>query len=382
MTRASPHASAPSSAPSIATPTRDVFHGLDGETILRAAESTGVRATGRIVPLNSMENRVFSVETEEGAVVVKFYRPGRWTTEALLAEHALALLLREEEIPTPRYLPLVDPDLAIAPGDFHASLFAPGVETRAFPSPTLGRVGAYHYCVWERVAGRAPLEMGLEDLRRAGRLVARMHNLFENRVRVEAFPRPRLTTESHLLEPLARLEDWGRIPRPLERAIFDTGEYLLEGLRWIDGALDPLPVHGDLHRLNLIQTREGGAFWIVDFDDARLGPEIQDLWLLASGNDVSHLVPEGSGLGALDFLREGYAEFRRLPEGSESLVEPLRTLRMIHYMGWIAGRFDDDALFRETFGFFTTERYWEQVLADVETQRGLLEAHGLLDFGV
>ena len=358
----------------------DVFDGLDAEAILTAAESCGVRSTGRVVQLNSMENRVHAVEMDDGHVVVKFYRPGRWTKEMLLGEHALALLLQEENISTPRYREILDPALRVDPRAVFSEVFAPHIAWQGYNAGTLGKLGDFHFCVWEKVSGRAPLEMDTEDLRRAGRLVARMHNLFESGIRREAFPRPSLSTETYLLDALSYLEAWGRIPRTLESLLFDAAENLLEGLRWMDDCMDFIPVHGDLHRLNLIQTKDGGDFWVVDFDDSVLGAEIQDLWLLASGCDISSHVPEGSNRTSLDFLVEGYNTLRKLPSGSERLVEPLRTLRMIHYMGWIARRWDHDKLFRSTFSFFTTERYWEEALQDVEKQKELLEAEGLLQY--
>lgn len=359
---------------------KDVFHGLDNECILAAAESTGLRATGRVIQLNSMENRVYSVEMEEESVVVKFYRPGRWTRENLLAEHALALLLQEENISTPKYHAIVDDEYAVDSSTVFERIFRPHIPWKTYNGRTLGKLGSWYFCVWEKVAGRSPLEMNVEDLRRAGRLIARMHNLFESGIDTDHFPRHRLATDYFLNDALAHLEEWGGIPRNIEAQIFDIAEELLAGLSWLDGCMDFIPVHGDLHRLNLIQTRDGGEFWMVDFDDSYLGAEIQDLWLLASACDVSGEVPPESGQTAIDFLREGYELLRRLPEGSETLIEPLRTLRMVHYMGWIARRWKEDELFRTTFTFFPTERYWEDTLQDLEKQKALLESEGLLHF--
>lgn len=367
---------------------KEAFAGLLAEHILAAAESTGLRATGRIVALASMENRVFAVEChsdERGKspalqVVVKFYRPERWTREQLHAEHALAQLLQVENFSTPHSRDVVDASLRWDADNSFARLFAPGVPWKDFKRGTLGSIGGFAFCVWDKVAGRAPLEMTPDDLCRTGRLVARMHTLYESSLRRDAFVRLRLSVETHLFDAVARLEVWGHIPRGIESLLFDAAEVLIRGLEWVDDCIDFVPLHGDLHRLNLIQTHEGGDFWLVDFDDALLGPEIQDLWLLASGCDVSAHVPEGSHLRSLDFLVKGYSELRRLPEGSEELVEPLRTLRLFHYLGWIAKRWNDDEQFRKTFPFFATEQHWETVLQDVENQKSELEASGLLQF--
>ena len=369
----------------------DIFSDLQHESILRAVESTGVRCTGRLVQLNSMENRVYSVEIEtpgaqkNTAVVAKFYRPKRWDRSQLLGEHALAKALHVDGLQTPGYKTILDPALRVDDSflwnpdtSVHSDLSRVTQEEKLH---TLGKTGDFHFCVWEKISGRAPLEVSPEDLQRIGRIIARMHNLFERKFVPDRLSRPRLSTELWLLNPLSDLESWGKIPRNFESQIFDLGEKLLEGLSWFDDCVSFLPIHGDLHRLNLVQTDVGGDYWIVDFDDCVLGPEVQDLWLFASTCDISGFVSETETKSSLDFLLEGYNQLRRMPQGSEALVEPLRTMRMFYYIGWIAKRWKSDEMFRTTFGFFESERFWEQTFTDLEEQYVKLEQEGLLDFG-
>jgi Ser/Thr protein kinase RdoA (MazF antagonist) len=362
----------------------DVFQELDAERILTAVESSGMRATGRMLQLNSMENRVFSVEIEpeeEGArpyqVIAKFYRPGRWTADQILSEHLLQLLLAEEDIPTPRLLPIRNRAVAVSGTVSMGERLAPEVDIALPDHPTLGRSGPYFFCLWEKVVGRAPLELKPGDLEQLGRIVARMHNLFETRIHSSNFVRNSLSSQLFGVAAIKNVDRFRFLPAHLARAIIPLCEELAAGLSWVDTCMPFIPIHGDLHRLNLVQTCEGGSFWLVDFDDCVWGPEIHDLWLLASACDLSD-VP-GERRSPIECLIAGYEEFRRLPADSELLIEPLRTLRMLNYMGWIAARWSD-RLFRETFTFFTEESYWEKSLFDLERQRELLLELGLMSY--
>jgi Ser/Thr protein kinase RdoA (MazF antagonist) len=356
----------------------DVFHGLDHTLVLAAGESTGYRATGRVIPLNSMENRVFLLEMEDvEPIVVKFYRPGRWNALQLLTEHAMSLLLSREGFATPEFVPITDKSLCFdGQNEFQLILDS---ASEPLQNGSLGKIGHFFFCVWKKVSGRAPLEMNLNDLEAAGRLIARMHTVLTNQLSPSFWGRHALTTDWFLLDAYSHLEDWGRIPKPIERSVFAIGEQLLKGLEWMSSVENLIPVHGDLHRLNLIQTSVGGNFWFVDFDDAFLGPDIQDLWLLASGCDISQFVPPDSTLRPIDLLATGYGSLRKLNTDHFRLIEPLRTFRMIHYMGWIAKRWDEDALFPQTFAFFQTETYWERTLNDLENQIADLRKLGLLN---
>lgn len=351
----------------------DTFKNLTTELVLRAVESSGLPCTGRVIPLNSMENRVFAVEIEsedarqkKQQVIGKFYRPHRWSETQLLSEHRMATLLQDEGIQTPRYI-LLNNSKFLIKNDISSQ-------------NSLGKIEEFYFCVWEKVFGRAPLESTQKDLFRIGRTIARMHNLFENRLTTTNFNRPSLSTAYYGREACENLKSCSQIPSPLNRVLIPLIENLVNRLSWIDTCMDFVPIHGDLHRLNLIQTENEGDFWVVDFDDCLWGAEIHDLWLLASGcNLVDARTEKPISEEALDCLLEGYSEFREMPDGSRLLIEPLRTLRMIYYVGWIAKRWPYDPLFQETFSFFTDISYWERTLADLELQRDLLASQSLLD---
>jgi Ser/Thr protein kinase RdoA (MazF antagonist) len=361
----------------------DVFKTLNNDLILEAVEACGFRTTGRCIQLNSMENRVFSVEIEgEGrnpAVVAKFYRPGRWSADNILSEHLLQQVLVEEEIPTPRLHAIQNPSLrAFGKTPLHERL-SPRFAERFTPEPTLGKIENYFFCVWDKCAGRSPLELSPKNLRTIGGTVSRMHNLFENAFSPGGFERHGVTVDFFCKNALRSLEKHPSVPAFVAQALFPRLEKLTEGLQWVNSACDFIPVHGDLHRLNLLQTQDGGSFWFVDFDDCLWGPEIHDLWLLASGCDLSDFEHEAKGRAPIDFLRDGYEEFRSLPADSDVLIEPLRTLRLIYYPGWIAQRWNDP-FFREVFSFFNEPRYWEKLLQDFEEQTEKLLSEGLLDW--
>lgn len=363
----------------------DVFKSLGHEVILESVEACGVRCTGRIVPLNSMENRVFAVEVESdepGArkasqVIIKFYRPGRWTPDQILSEHILQLVLSEEDIPTARFLPITNSAFTDPSQVPNSKRLYPEYQNSIPQIETLGRNGIFQFCVWEKVRGRPPLDLTPKDLQLIGRIVARMHNLFESHIEPSGFVRHSLSTELFGMRALENVRAWGKIPNPLGPEFFRVAEDLVKRLEWVNNCMDFIPTHGDLHRLNLLQTEEGGSFWLVDFDDCMWAPDIQDLWLLSAGCNLIGEEQDDPAKAALNYLLSGYEEFRAMPEGSTFLVEPLRTLRMIYYYGWIANRWGDPA-FQDVFSFFRETPYWERALFDMETQKESLERIGAL----
>jgi Ser/Thr protein kinase RdoA (MazF antagonist) len=250
--------------------------------------------------------------------------------------------------------------------------------------PTLGKIGSFCFAVWEKVRGRVPLELEEQDVLSIGRTIARMHNLFERRINPEFFLRTQFSLEMYLTQPLQNLMSWNQMPKQFEQPIFQLIEQLFRGLSWLPHADHFLPVHADLHRLNLVQTSEGGQFWFVDFDDCQLGLAMQDLWPLASTCGVSlpnHMKDvEGANPSsyALELLTQGYSEFRALPQDWKIFVEPLRTLKMVHYLGWIAGRWSDP-FFKQTFSFFDDRQYWEKTYFELSDQFQILAQGGLLE---
>lgn len=354
-------------------------------------ESTGLRSTGRFQQLNSMENRVFAVEVEDQAqprgvsqVIVKFYRPERWSPAMIVSEHALLRLLSEENIETPKLIPIIQPDFIHPEARTLGSKLRAEFSAQFSDSSTLGRLGPFCFAVWQKIAGRVPLELEERELLSIGRTVARMHNLFERTVDTEHFVRTRFSLDMYVFSPLENLNQWGKIPAQFQISLLQLLEQIGRGLGWLVEADRFIPVHGDLHRLNLVQTNTDGQFWFVDFDDCQLGLALQDLWPLAStcGIEIPPQISAIEDISAADYamrmLCEGYREFRQLPADWNIFVEPLRTLKMIHYLGWIASRWYDP-FFRKTFSFFEEPDYWERTYFELLDQFNLLQNEGLLE---
>jgi Ser/Thr protein kinase RdoA (MazF antagonist) len=314
------------------------YSALTPDVVVGAVEALGHRCDGRILALNSYENRVYQVGREESTpVVVKFYRPERWTDAAILEEHEFALELARAEIPV------------IAP-DVHdgCSLF---------------RHEGFRYAVYPRAGGRWP-ELGTRDDRQwMGRFLARIHAVGRTR----AFRhRPRLDWRVLGQETAAYLLESGWIPAHLEVAYESLVEDVL-GLveQRFDEAtpLRTLRLHGDCHPGNVLWTEQGPHF--VDLDDCMTGPAVQDLWMLLSGRTEEMRVQ-------LDDIVEGYQEFADFEHHETSLIEPLRTLRIMHYAGWLARRWDDPA-FPRAFPWFQEPKYWEQHVLNLREQLSAME---------
>lgn len=307
------------------------FERLGPDAVLDAVESAGLRPTGHTTPLMCLENRVFDVRLEdERHVVVKFYRPERWSREAILEEHRLLFDLREAEIPVCAPLPFPD-------------------------RTTLAEAGGIFFAVWPRTGGRSPDELSDDALRILGRLLARIHNVGAAR---EAPHRPVLDAERFGLAPLRFLEEQGFLPALCARRYRAAVERVV-ALHAERAAGVPLHrIHGDCHRGNLLLGREG--FFFLDFDDFVTGPAVHDVWMLVPGRDL-----EGDRQRKL--LVEAYREFRPFEDRWLELVETLRALRFVGYAAWIARRSDDPA-FRDAFPHFGTDEYWERETRDLEEQ--------------
>jgi Ser/Thr protein kinase RdoA (MazF antagonist) len=310
------------------------FYSLTPDRVLDAVEVGGLRSTGRCLPLRAFENRVYEVELEdERRVVVKFYRPGRWSREAILAEHAFLADLAEAE------LDCVPPmDLGIG--------------------STLAEVDSIFYAAFPKVRGRTLDELDDAGLRRIGRLIGRMHAVGAAR---DAPARPRLTVERFVHEPLAALEARGLIPGPLATRYRDVALRIADRARPLLAGAAVQRIHGDLHRGNIIWATDGPI--LVDFDDFMVGPPVQDLWLLAPGQTED-------ARGAREQLLEGYELFRAFDRSTLALCEPLRALRIIYVSAWIATRWDDPS-FRTGFPGFGDHAYWAK---EYEVLYAILEA--------
>jgi Ser/Thr protein kinase RdoA (MazF antagonist) len=323
---------------------------LDPQQVLDALDAVGLRGDGRVLQLNSYENRVFQVMLEDGtAVVAKFYRPGRWSDAQIVEEHAYALELAAAEVP-------VVPPLVLA-----ADPNAVGLRLLGEP-PTLAclasSAGVHRYAVAQRCAGREP---ELEDpaaLRQLGRFIGRMH----------AVGRRRPFAHRHVMDAradgrraLRLLVDGGFVPDTQGAAWQQACEQALDMAVAAFDALTPLPtlrLHGDCHLGNVL-WRDGGPH-VVDLDDAMQGPAVQDLWMLVSGDHASMAQQ-------LNTLLEGYEQFCEFDDRERSLIEPLRTLRMVRHSAWLAERWGDPT-FPLNFPFFGSAAYWSQQTAQLREQ--------------
>ena len=321
------------------------YDALTPQAVLDMLDAAGVRGDGRLLQLNSYENRVFQVMLEEGgAVVAKFYRPGRWSDAQILEEHAFAAELAFAE------MPVVAPQL-LAGGQ---TLVHAEADKQAF------RIAVYPRC-----SGHGPELEQPDTLRWLGRFIGRLHAVGAT----HRFQHRRsLTVETFGHSALARLLDLAVIPfeqASAWRAICTQALAAIDAsFAALDttGRLQTLRLHGDCHPGNILWRDEGdaGGPHIVDLDDAVMGPAIQDLWMLLSGERQAMR-------GQLAALLEGYRQFKPFDARELALIEPLRTLRMIHHSAWLAERWTDPA-FPAAFPWFGTASYWAQQTSELREQ--------------
>ncbi len=316
------------------------FATLSPDVIVEAIEAAGYESDGRVLALGSYENRVYQVGVFDAEpVIVKFYRPGRWSDAAILEEHGFALELASAEIPV------------IAPRQAGSS------------GETLFRHAGFRYALYPRRGGQWP-ELGIPDDRQwIGRLLGRMHAIGATRVFEH---RQRLSVKSMGRDSIAYLLADDLIPdyvghryERVARELLD----LVEARFDVVGHLRYRRIHGDCHRNNVLWTAAGPHF--VDLDDCMMGPAIQDLWMLLAGTTAEMRVQ-------LAEILEGYSQFANFDPVEAGLIEALRALRMVHYAAWLARRWHDPA-FPRAFPWFGEERYWERHVAELEEQLGALE---------
>jgi Ser/Thr protein kinase RdoA (MazF antagonist) len=316
---------------------------LTPDAVLDALASVGVFGDGRLMALSSYENRVYQVQLEDavqghGDVVAKFYRPRRWSDEAILEEHAFAEELAAAEVP------------AVAP------LRVQGA--------TLHHHGGFAFSISPRRGGRAPELDDAEVLEWIGRYLARIHTVG----RARAFQaRPQLDLAGFGFASRDWLLGHEAIPLDVEAAWRTACDAALQAVALALGGPEGtyasrftlLRLHGDCHPGNILWTPDAGPHF-VDLDDARTGPAVQDLWMLLSGERVQRQ----RQLGA---LLDGYEQVRDFDRAELALIEPLRTLRLIHYSAWLARRWDDPA-FPAAFPWFGSSDYWKGQVQMLEEQ--------------
>ncbi len=317
----------------------ELFIQLGPNEILSALEAIGLEPDGHITALNSYENRVYRIGLyDKETVVVKFYRPERWTNEAILEEHQYTVDLAASEIPV--VAPLID-----EAGD------------------SLYQSDQYRFAIYPCVGGRPPELDNSQHLEIIGRFLARIHLQGEKQVFVH---RPTIDIESYAINSSQYLIEQHFLPPELEytyQTIIDDLIKRLERSFSRAGAIQSLRLHGDAHPGNILWFDDKPM--ILDFDDARMGPAIQDLWMFLSG-DRNYMTAR------LDDVLKGYTEFRVFNPAELHVIEAFRTLRMIHYSAWLARRWDDPA-FPLAFPYFDNQRYWEDHILTLREQSALLE---------
>ncbi|HEX9873947.1 MAG TPA: serine/threonine protein kinase [Deferrimonas sp.] len=303
------------------------FETLTPSFVMDAVESQGFVCDCRTFALNSYENRVYQVGIEDGEpLIAKFYRPGRWSDAEILEEHRFSFELVEHE------LPVVAP-LTNAAGE---SLFAHG---------------PFSFALFPRKGGHAPEFDNLDNLLVMGRLLGRLHSVGAVRPFVH---RPRLDCQGFGRDSVALISE--KFIPPEYKASYDalTAD-LLQGIdALMDGKLRYIRVHGDCHAGNILWR--DNAPHLVDLDDARMAPAVQDLWMMLSGDRPRQMLQ-------LAELLDGYGEFADFHPGELRLIEALRSLRILHFSAWLARRWSDPT-FPHHFPWFNTPRYWgEHILA-------------------
>ncbi|MEH6565694.1 MAG: serine/threonine protein kinase [Halopseudomonas sp.] len=310
---------------------------LTPDTVLDAVESLGFISDARTLTLNSYENRVFQVGIEDAQpLIAKFYRPLRWSDESILEEHEFSLELVEREIP-------VIPPMQIN-------------------GKTLFEFAGFRFSLFKRFGGRAPEFDDPDHLLMLGRLVGRLHAVgamrpFEHR--------PELTVQTFGTDSLEFLRAANVVPQGLQAAYFSVADDLLKVVaeRFAAHPCTTLRLHGDLHVGNLLWRDE--SLFMVDLDDCRQGPAIQDLWMMLSGE-------RDQRQAQLAELADGYNEFYDFDPSQLALIEPLRSLRLINYSAWLARRWDDPA-FPMHFPWFANERYWADQILTLREQRAAMD---------
>lgn len=330
------------------------FYSLSPEIIDSAFKTKGIRPIGRVLPLNSLENRVYDVEVEipeslglkltdpfdPNSLVVKFYRPGRWSLLAIQEEHSFL-----NELQSTAEIPVICP-LAIN-------------GSTLFTEETTG----IFYALFPKVRGRLKDELNTQEKEQIGRLVARIHNLGANATFKH---RAHFTPQNYIDANLDYLEQTDlALPSSTLKNYLSLGRDISALVKQFYTELPMQRIHGDLHRGNILWTLNHGP-WLVDFDDCLMGPVQQDLWPLFPGGDLQAKEERRIFLEAYSSMST-----HKFEELNPILVEMMRTMRMINFNGWIARRWDDPA-FKHAFSHFESVNFWESEVLGLREQFALL----------
>ena len=313
------------------------YEQLTPDVVLDALSSVGLHGDGRLLGLSSYENRVYQVHLDDAydgneSVVAKFYRPGRWSDAQILEEHAFSAELMAAEIP------------AVGP--------------MVLGGRSLNEFGGFRFSVSPRRGGRRPELDDFEVLEWIGRFLARIHTVGAD---ASFSARPALDVQTFAIEPREWLLANDAIPLDVQGSWLKRCD---EAIALASSMLQQTParlirLHGDCHPGNILWTPDAGPHF-VDLDDACTGPAAQDLWMLLSGEQRDQT-------GQLSALLDGYEQFREFDRRELALIEPLRTLRLIHYSAWLARRWDDPS-FPPTFPWFGSSDYWQGQVQMLEEQ--------------
>ena len=314
------------------------FDSLSQEKVLEAVEMLGHETSGRVMILNSMENRVYEVEiyndnaktVSENFKIVKFYRPGRWTKDQIQDEHNFLF-------------DLIDNDInAIAPDKVDGSSLFENDQ------------GLY-FCLFPKQGGRAADEWNEELLGQMGRLLARLHNVGAAR---QADHRLKLNLQTFGYQNLELTLEAGFLPLEYKNKYEDLCNNILEESKPLFQNIKSQRVHGDCHHGNIL-LKEGHPF-LIDFDDMSVGPRVQDLWMISPGRD-------SYAKDQLNILVDAYSEMTDFDFRELKLIETLRALRIIHFSAWIGHRYKDEA-FKRAFPTYGSAQYWEKEIFDLTEQ--------------
>ncbi|MCG8538132.1 MAG: serine/threonine protein kinase [Pseudomonadales bacterium] len=317
----------------------DNYDHLTPDTVINAVESLGFLSDARVFPLNSYENRVYQVGVEDAdPVIVKFYRPLRWSDEAIREAHQYSQDLADLELP------------AVAP-------------FKNKEGDTLNYFEGYRFAAFRRQGGQAPEQDDFDQLLWPGRLLGRMHQAGGT---TQFSARPTLSVQRMVTEPSEYLLQHNFIPSHQVTLYEGLIEGFTQNFQALFNDINPqlIRCHGDCHIANILWHRETGP-WFVDFDDCQNAPAVQDLWMLLAGTRQEQVAQFSE-------LLEGYEEFTDFDRRQLRLIEPLRTMRMIYYAGWLARRWTDPA-FPANFPWFNTSHYWQNHIGSLQEQQLILE---------
>ncbi|MCU7938329.1 MAG: serine/threonine protein kinase [gamma proteobacterium symbiont of Bathyaustriella thionipta] len=319
---------------------------LDPDTVINAVESKGYLSDARVLALNSYENRVYQVGIEdEQPIIAKFYRPGRWSDKQILEEHTFSNDLFERDIPAipPLYLSIKN-------------------ESSSPEKASLFTYKGYRFALYKRRGGRAPELTDMDQLYWLGKLMGRIHAIGKTG---QFQHRPTLSIESFISRPSRYILEHDFMPSLFRESYEAIVKDILQHVKTNYQQFPPelIRLHGDCHPGNILWTDNGPHF--VDFDDSRNGPAVQDLWMLLSGerNEQEMQLRE---------ILEGYEEFCDFNLTELNLIESLRSMRIIHYAGWLAKRWQDPA-FPRAFPWFNSEQFWGEHILQLKEQLAALQ---------